>query len=193
MVLGLTGPPGAGKSAVLEWMHDRGAEVVDADAVVRAVLQQDRTVMDRVSARFGFPAGREIDRSLLADIVFADERALGDLESILHPAVSARIHHWIKGLGGTVGVVEAIKLTQSDLVQLCDSIWLVICDREVRLARLRERGWSDDEAERRSRAAPSLSADLAAAGVVIDNTGPWAHTCAQLEAAWLRSRHHTGG
>ena len=192
-VLGLTGPPGAGKSAVLQWMHDRGAKVMDADAVVRDILHQDRDVTDRIAARFGFPAGSEIDRARLAGIVFADEQALTDLESIVHPAVSARIHVWIKGLAGTVGVVEAIKLTQSDLVAWCESLWLVMCDRSVRIERLRTRGWTDEESERRTRAAPPLGKELALASVVIDNSGPWTHTSRQLEAAWSRSVPEAGG
>jgi dephospho-CoA kinase len=192
MVLGLTGPPGAGKSVVLGWMRDRGAEVLDADAVVKDVLDQDREVVNRIAARFGLPAGRAIDRAALAGIVFADDRALADLESIIHPVVSVRIHEWIKRLAGTVGVVEAIKLTQSDLAAWCESVWLVTCDKGVRLERLRLRGWTDQESARRSRAAPSLGHELVLASVVIDNSGPWSHTCLQLEAAW-RSKVSTHG
>ena len=91
--IGLTGPIGCGKSTVAGWLGERGAVVVDADAVARQVTEQ-ADVAAAVVARFGPDVRRadgSIDRAALGRVVFADPVALRALEAIVHPAVRPRI------------------------------------------------------------------------------------------------------
>jgi dephospho-CoA kinase len=150
--------------------------------------------------------GDEVNRSRLAQVVFADAAALADLEAIVHPAVTERVRRWRAGAAAEPEpdstspptarpawlAVEAVKLVESHLRAECDAIWLLLADREVRIERLAERGWSRDEVERRLDSAPALAPELCAADTVIDTSGPWDHTLAQLETAWLSlpSRPH---
>jgi len=82
-------------------------------------------------------------------------------------------------------VVEAIKLIESGLADLCDSVWAVTCRREQQIERLvRHRGLSREEARQRVEAQPPQEEKVDRADVVIDNSGSLATTREQVEAAW---------
>ena len=81
------------------------------------------------------PTGRSTGRRS-ARIVFADPRALRDLEAIVHPAVRPRILAAIEAAeadGHPAVVIEAIKLVEGGLAGLCDEVWLVTCDPDAQL------------------------------------------------------------
>ena len=164
--IGLTGPIGCGKSTVAGWLAVRGAAVVDADAVARAVTAPGEPAHDAVLARFGDVvrgADGALDRAALARLVFPDAAALRDLEAIVHPAVRPRILAAIAAAdqaGAPAIVIEAIKLVEGGLAELCDEVWLVTCDPAVQRARLAGRGMAAADAERRIIAQADLVARL---------------------------------
>jgi dephospho-CoA kinase len=86
--VGLTGGIGSGKSAVAERLAAHGAVVLDADKAARAVVEPGTPGLARVGETFGPGVLREdgsLDRTKLAEIVFADEAARGKLNAIVHP------------------------------------------------------------------------------------------------------------
>jgi dephospho-CoA kinase len=175
--IGLTGPIGCGKSTVAGWLAARGAIVVDADAVARAVTARGEATYEAVLARFGGAvrdADGQLDRAALARLVFADAAALADLEAIVHPAVRPRILAALEdadAAGAPAVVVEAIKLVEGGLAALCDEIWLVTCDPAVQRARLAGRGMAPADAERRIAAQGDLIGRLRALrGVLVVET-----------------------
>ncbi|HEX5823160.1 MAG TPA: dephospho-CoA kinase, partial [Candidatus Limnocylindrales bacterium] len=122
--IGLTGPIGCGKSTVAALLATRGAVVVDADEIARAVTAPGQPAHDAILTRFGDPvraADGSLDRAALARIVFADPAALAALEAIVHPAVRpvilAAIEAAEAGAAPAV-VVEAIKLVEGGLAAL---------------------------------------------------------------------------
>ena len=160
--IGLTGPIGCGKSTVAGWLAVRGAAVVDADVVARAVTAPGEPAHEAVLARFGDAvrgADGNLDRAALARRVFPDAAALRDLEAIIHPAVRPRILAAIEAAdraGAPAIVIEAIKLVEGGLAALCDEVWLVTCDRATQRARLAGRGMPPADAERRIAAQADL-------------------------------------
>ena len=188
--IGLTGPIGCGKSTVAGMLAERGVRVIDADDVARATYQE-RAVRDAVVARFGESvrlADGSIDRASLARIVFADQDALRDLEAIVHPAVRPRILASIdaaEARGAPAVVVEAIKLVEGGLAELCDEVWLVTCDAPIQRGRLRERGVADDDAERRIAAQRHLRDRVEPVATRrVDTSGSLSDTRRQVEDAW---------
>jgi dephospho-CoA kinase len=169
VVIGLTGPIGCGKSTVAGWLAERGVRVVDADVLARDVTAPGAPTLPAIRRRFGdgvFAPDGSLDRGALAEVVFADPAALADLESIVHPAVHREILRELEA-GGTGTrqpiVIEAIKLVEAGLAPLCDEVWIVECRPETRRARLRRRGSSETDAERRIAAqGPELVARLTA-------------------------------
>src|SRR4029077_16660649 len=106
-----------------------------------------------------------LDRAALASIVFADEAALRDLEAIVHPAVRERVISALAA-AGTSGapfvIIEAIKLVEGGLANVCDEIWLVACDRATQRGRLAARGHDAADAGRRIAAQGDLAERLTA-------------------------------
>jgi dephospho-CoA kinase len=192
-VIGLTGPIGAGKSLVAAMLRELGAKVIDADAVVHDEQSRGTVGYSAIVQSFGtgvLGEDKEIDRKKLASEVFADPKKLARLERIMHPRVIARILEARKMLrDGDVMVVEAIKLLESDLRNVCDEIWVVLAPRAVLIERLRARGMPQAEAEMRLARQSSEEEFRAAADVVILNDGDRDATRARVREAWdlLRS------
>ncbi len=188
IVIGLTGNIGVGKSAVLEILHELGARPVDADKIAHEAIAPGGCAYDDVVAAFGkdilAPDG-SIDRSKLADIVFTDPNQLRRLERIVHPAVEQRVSEIVEEAAEPVVAIEAIKLLESRLRHLCDTIWVVTASRETQLNRLvRQKGMDKDEALRRMAAQSPQSHKVREADVVINNDGDLEQLKAQVEAAW---------
>ncbi len=176
--IGITGPIGCGKSTVTHWLGERpGVVVIDADEVARGVLAPGTPEVEAVYARFGdelrTPAG-ELDRAALGRIVFGDPAALRELEAIVHPAVRPRILAALDAAaaaGSLAVVIEAIKLVEGGLADLCDEVWLVTCGPEVQLERLIARGTGQDDARDRIGAQGDLVTRLRPAATHIVDTG----------------------
>jgi dephospho-CoA kinase len=175
--IGITGPIGCGKSTVAGWLAHLGATVIDADDVAREVVEPGQPTLDAVIAAFG-PGVRArdgtLDRAALGRIVFNEPDALARLEAITHPAVRVRIIDAIgaaEAAGSPAVVVEAIKLVEGGLAELCDEVWLVDCAPDVQRERLEARGDQPADVERRIRAQVGLRERARAQpGVVVIDT-----------------------
>lgn len=189
--IGLTGPIGCGKSSVAGWLGERpGVVAVDADVVARDVLAPGTAELEAVYARFGRDLARadgSLDRAALGRIVFADAAALRDLEAIVHPAVRPRIVAAIEAAdaaGADAVLVEAIKLVEGGLAELCDEVWLVTCAADAQLARLVGRGTDPADAAARIAAQGDLAARLTPRATrVLDTSADRATVRAAAEAA----------
>jgi len=198
--IGLTGPIGCGKSAVAGWLAETGAMIVDADQVAREVVAPGTPVLARVLEAFGPELRRAdgtLDRGALAALVFDDREALARLERIVHPAVHERILEQVtaaEGAGAACLVIEAIRLVEGGLADLCDEVWLVRCPPAAQRKRLRLRGLADADAERRIAAQAGLEeAARARAARVISTAGSMRRTRARVLAAYDDAVADAGG
>ena len=97
IAVAITGGIGAGKSEALASFRRHGAATVSSDEIVHRLLRDDpvigKTLVERFGDRILDEAG-QIDRSAIAEIVFADREALDWLESLLHPLVVQEYLEW---------------------------------------------------------------------------------------------------
>jgi dephospho-CoA kinase len=188
--IGLTGNIACGKSTVGRLLVARGAEYIDADRLVHALMEPGTPENERIVARFGpevLAADGRIDRPRLGAIVFADPAALEDLEAILHPGVRAEIRRRLAASTAPIFVVDAIKLLEGGLAREMDAVWVVVCPRAEQVRRLvAERGLSAEQAETRISAQGSQEEKARQATVVIENGGTLAETERQIDAALAR-------
>lgn len=190
LVIGLTGGIGSGKSTVSALLAEKGAVVVDADAIVRELQQPGTPVFAAMVDRFGegiVAADGSLDRAAVADLVFDDPAALADLNAIVHPAVGAEIAARMAALAETdeVVVLDVPLLVESSRPYPVAGLLVVDVDPEVAVERLvAQRGMR--EADVRARMARQASRDerLARADRVIDNSGTLDDLRAQVDDAW---------
>ena len=180
-VVGLCGGIGAGKSTVARLLAERGAVVVDVDALGRSVLALDE-VRHAVVAEFGdgvLDAGGGIDRAALAREVFSCEGRLSDLEAISHPAIDREIARHLEALASDppdLVVLDMAVLVESDLGVLSDGrgyteVVVVEAHADVRLERLVARGMAADDARARMAVQATDAERRAVADHVLVNDG----------------------
>ncbi|MGI6093954.1 MAG: dephospho-CoA kinase [Lachnospiraceae bacterium] len=152
-VIGITGGVGSGKSEVLNYMEAHfDARIVQADDVDHLLTQPGGICYQKEIELFGkdiLKKDGSIDRSRIAEIVFHDKDKLKQLNAIVHPAVKDYI---VKELEKArkenyeFFFIEAALLLEDDYKGMCDEVWYVYCEEEVRRERLKKsRGYSDEK------------------------------------------------
>jgi dephospho-CoA kinase len=165
-------------------------ERIDADRVVHELMVPGTATTSRIRDQFGtdvIAANGGVDRARLGAIVFGSTEALRQLEAIVHPAVRAEIRRRVERRRSVSGVIviDAVKLLQSELLELADAVWVVTCSREAELARLVEvRGLSGEAAAARLAAMPFFSHPRVT--TVLDNSGSRDDLKSAVRCAWDR-------
>jgi dephospho-CoA kinase len=167
--VGLTGGLASGKSSVARMLRDEGAEVFDADEIVRGLYAPGGPGEEAARALFGgavLDAAGRVDRAKIAAIVFSDPGRRHALEARIHPLVAAerdRLFREAEHRGAAVVVGEASQLLEAKSEGQYDRILLVVAPEAARLARWEEKGGDPEDARRRmaSQLAPSEAFDRA--------------------------------
>jgi len=187
-VIGLTGNIATGKSVVRRMLEHLGAYTIDADALSHRAYSKGAPGYQQVIDRFGrWIVNREgeIDRKKLGNLVFSDPEAMKQLESIVHPLVRQATEILAKRASQKVIVIEAIKLLEGELRNVCDTVWVTNAPEDVQVERLmRKRGLTQEQALARIRAQSAQSSKVAVANIVVTNTGSYEDLWKQVSEAW---------
>jgi dephospho-CoA kinase len=187
-MVGLTGGIGSGKSTVAQMLVERGAVVVDADAIARQVVEPGSPALAKLVERFGpdilAPDG-SLDRPALAAKAFVTEESKNDLEAITHPAIGAEFLRQVAAAPDDGIVVHDVPLlVESTRGYDYGAVIVVEAPKELRLARLQARGVDREDAERRMAVQATDEERRKVATWVVDNSKDLAHLEAQVEAIW---------
>ena len=175
-VVGLTGGIGSGKSTVADLLAQRGASLVDTDAIAHALTAPGGAAMPALQAAFGNSILRSdggLDRVAMRRLVFADASAKARLEAILHPMIRAESDRQCAAAQSPYVVLAVPLLVESGIYrQRCDRILVVDCDEATQVARVIARsGMTEPEVRAIIAAQAAREIRLAAADDVVDNSG----------------------
>lgn len=190
-LVGLTGGIGAGKSTVAALLRERGAFVIDADQVARAVVEPGEPALAELAEHFGagiLDDDGRLDRSELASIAFADDEGRRALSGITWPAIAREFERQLAlAPDGAVVVYDVALLVENQgSGRPYRAVVVVEAPLEVRLDRLEGRGMDRDDALRRVEAQASDEERRAVATYVVDNGGDLEALARQVDELWAQ-------
>ncbi len=146
LIVAVTGGMGCGQSTVAGFFKKFGAKVISADDVARDLVDHDREIRKLIQEDLGkqyfFRNGR-VNRRLLGDAVFADERKLHILNRIVHPRLVEKLIDEIESARDTgkfrVIVIDAALVYEIRMENMFDSIVVVSANYRNRADRIKAR------------------------------------------------------
>ena len=187
--IGLTGGIGSGKSTVSTGLVDRGAVLIDADAIVRELQQPGKPVFEKMVERWGekiLSDEGELNRQAVADIVFKDSEELLALNEIVHPLVReeiARLRDTYAG-GGAPIILDIPLLIESGYEDLNGIIVVDLIPEEAVRRLVAYRGFSEDDAKNRISNQVKREDRIEKADFVVDNNGDLNSLNEEIDRAW---------
>lgn len=192
-LVGLTGGIGSGKSTVLRMFSRKGAFTLDADAIVRDLLDGNGAVRREIRARFGSGSldrkGR-VDRAALAKTVFDRPSERKALEKILHPRVRTAMRRALLKRRGRIAVLDVPLLFESGWPREFDAVVTVWAPEATRRRRLAKRGMAPRDIAARMTAQWPLRKKAAQSDFVIDNGGSLRDTKKNVNNVWTKLSTH---
>lgn len=140
--VGITGGIGSGKSIVCEVFRQLGIHVYIADTMARALMNTDPKLMQALTLRFGKSLYKngQLNRELLAGIVFENKEAIRFVNSIVHPAVAQDFEVWSHQFTNEPYIIEeAALLFESGAYKMMDKMITVYSPADIRVKRVMER------------------------------------------------------
>ena len=153
-VIGITGGAGSGKTEVLKILETEfNAHIIIADDVSRHLCDPGEKSYVKIVDAFGTDILSEtgdIDRKKLAAIIFADDQKREILNSITHPdvwdAIVSDIENTKKNKKSAMIIIEAALLIEAGYEKICDELWYVHTNEDIRRTRMKEtRGYTDEK------------------------------------------------
>ena len=191
LIVALTGGIGSGKSTVGQKFAQLGAIVIDSDQLARDVLERGSIGFDEVVTMFGDEVLKngEIDRQLLASIVFKDPKKRSDLEQVTHPLIRKAFAEVVARSAANSIVINQIPLlVESNHDYKFDHVITISVTEAIRTQRLLKRGLTADQIKQRMQAqATDRMRETIADSVIINETDEQ-NLSDQVEIIWEQLR-----
>ena len=187
LVVALTGGIGSGKSTVGQIFAQLGAIVIDSDQLARDVMERGSIGFNEVVAKFGdeILKNGEIDRQILASLIFKDPAKRSELEQITHPLIRKAFAKVVSSASPDSIVINQIPLlVESNHDYKFDHIITVSASESIRSERLIKRGLTNDQIKQRmgAQATDQMREDIADS--VIINEKNEQELTDQVEKIW---------
>ena len=182
-IIGLTGGIASGKSTVASILQKLGAHIFDADIASRQAVARGSQGLQQVIDVDG-----ELDRQKIAQLVFENKAALGQLESIVHTYVRSEAKKFLEQCrrqNFSAAVLDVPLLIECGWYKEVDLVWLVAVDEQTQIERAIARsGMSQQEVAVRIAAQMTLAAKCQYADLIIDNSGSLKQTELTVKKEW---------
>lgn len=189
LVLGITGGIGSGKSTVSSILKEMGAAVIDADMISRQVVMPGEKALEELTEAFGkdiLDESGQLDRQGMARLVFGNSEKLLKLNGIVHKYVAQRIKDNVKeqlSKKTKIIVIDAPIPIKTGFLDLCQKVWTVAADRELRIKRIMERnGMTYEEAVSRINSQLNEQEYIKIAHTVIYNNRDYSHLREEVQS-----------
>lgn len=189
--IGVTGGIGSGKSTVARMLADRGAVVIDADAISRELVEPGSPGLGPLVAEFGpriLRADGTLDRGELASLAFSEAEGTRRLNAIMHPLIREEAERRVaaaRAEGANVVVYDMPLLVETGQRDLVDIVLVVDVPEEMQVARA-STSFPEADVRRRMAAQATREERRAVADAVIDNSGSLDETRAAVADLWDR-------
>lgn len=166
MRVAITGTIGSGKSELSNYLRNKyGLFVFDCDKTNSEILSKNPLILKK---DFGDCFDGDIlDKHKLADLIFNDVNKRKKLESIMHPLILEEMFKCQKIYNPFYGEVPL--LFESGWDKYFDLKVLAVCDEDIALKRLKERGLSEKESRQRIKNQMSTYDKIEKSDVIIYN------------------------
>lgn len=184
LTIGLTGGIGSGKSEVAKQFMALGIDIIDADDIVRELLQPGKTGYQIIVEKFDAAillADQHIDRQKLRQWISQDKPLRKWLEGQLHPLVRQRMKKWVENTSSPYCILVIPLLVENLPNPLIDRILLVDADPEQQKQRAMMRDQLNaQQITAMMQAQASRQQRLDCADDVIDNQADFQQLAAQI-------------
>ncbi len=188
-VIGITGGAGAGKSVVLEYLEQNyKVKNLEADRIAQMLMEPQTDCYWKLQKFLPSEAYNEdgtINRESLAEELFGSDELREQVNQVVHPAVKNYILGQIaeqKKIGVMdFVIIEAALLIEENYDEICDELWYIHAQEEIRRQRLvQSRGYSREKANQIFASQLSEEEYRVNCQAVIDNNGTKEETFYQI-------------
>lgn len=147
IILGITGPTGAGKSTVSKIFEEHGIKVIDTDITARQITEPGEPALAELREHFGeaIISNGRLNRAALAKIAFSDEAELLKLNEITHKYITRAVFEEIAQYTGEIIGIDGAALFESGISERCTRVLAVLADVEIRKRRIMKRDGISEE------------------------------------------------
>lgn len=187
LLVALTGGIGSGKSTVGQIFADLGAVVVDSDQLARDVVERGSKGFDLIVAEFGdeILKNGDLNRDVLASIIFKEPLKRAKLEEILHPLIRELFAEIVRSASKDAIIINQIPLlVESNFDYKFDHVITVSAPDQIRKQRLLKRGLSGTQIEQRIKSQATDAEREAISDTVLINDKSEGELLGEVENIW---------
>lgn len=175
LIIGLTGNYGMGKSTVLSMFRKCGAYAINADDIVKELLEKTyiKNKIKKIFKDDFFYSNGRINKKKIADAIFSDNELKTKLENILHPLVIKKIFSLIKAVKKKYSfvIVEVPLLFEKEYQNIFNKTITVFTTEKEAIKRLEKKGINKTDAIKRLKSQIPIKEKIKKSDYIIDNGG----------------------
>jgi len=137
-LVGLTGGIGSGKTTITKFFEELGVPIYIADVEAKALMKRSKIIKRKLIQLFGKDAyiKNELNKPLIASIIFSDKEMLEKMNAIIHPRVARHFEKWVKKQESPYVINEVAILFENNTYKKYDYIITVVAPEKLRIERV---------------------------------------------------------